>query len=281
MFWGCVLKEGQPYKVQHALEDGSYPVLHVSNAVLKSGSKGDERTTVNVSMGKELKNLSIAVLQANRSEVQSLDLYLNISQNITISVQGKGEVHMSGYFEPNNSLDDQMYGQEEFDDEEGESEEEEDIMPVSVKKAIEKASDVQGFKKGGDLDKQLKAASKNTIKNSMEMESDDEDSEDDMDESGEDIDGIDLEAEEDDDEEIDSDMEDLSSEEEAIMKKLEALKKNKPAPKAAPVEEDSDDVSDDDSDDSENDLQALLKKKSAPSPPKVQKTVEAPKQQQK
>ena len=36
MFWGCVLKKNQPYKVQHALEDGEYPVLHLSNAVLTS-----------------------------------------------------------------------------------------------------------------------------------------------------------------------------------------------------------------------------------------------------
>ena len=49
--------------------------------------------------------------------MQPLDLYLNVSQNITISCSGKNEVHLSGYFEPNNSLDDAMYGQEEMDDE--------------------------------------------------------------------------------------------------------------------------------------------------------------------
>jgi hypothetical protein len=59
MFWGKVLKEGEPYKVQHALEDGDYPVLHLSNAVLSAGSKSNagDRTVVNISMGKEIKNL--------------------------------------------------------------------------------------------------------------------------------------------------------------------------------------------------------------------------------
>lgn len=59
MFWGKVLKEGEPYKVQHALEDGDYPVLHLSNAVLSINGKASsiDRTTVLVSMGKEIKNL--------------------------------------------------------------------------------------------------------------------------------------------------------------------------------------------------------------------------------
>jgi hypothetical protein len=41
-----------------------------------------------------------------------LNVYFNVSQNITISCHGKNEVHLSGYFEPNNSLEDGMYGDE-------------------------------------------------------------------------------------------------------------------------------------------------------------------------
>lgn len=71
MFWGCVLKEGQPYKVQHALEDGEFPVLHLSNAVLSTDSKKDNgKTSVFISLkgsgdsaaNKDLKNLCIATL---------------------------------------------------------------------------------------------------------------------------------------------------------------------------------------------------------------------------
>lgn len=61
---------------------------------------------------------------AERNESQPLDLYLNISQEITLNVVGKNEVHLSGYFEPNNTMDDQMFGgdMDEDDDEEEEDE---------------------------------------------------------------------------------------------------------------------------------------------------------------
>jgi hypothetical protein len=40
-----------------------------------------------------------------------------VSQNITLSCSGKNEVHLSGYFEPNNNMDDgAMYGDEMEDD---------------------------------------------------------------------------------------------------------------------------------------------------------------------
>lgn len=138
MFWGCVLKEGEPFKVQHALEDGEYPVLHISNAVRKAGKGDDGKTFVTVSMGKQLKNLNIAVL-SDKCEVQALDLYLNISQDITIAVQGKGEVHMSGYFEPNNSLEDgMMMGDMEDDEDIDDEEEESDLSEDSEDKPVAK-----------------------------------------------------------------------------------------------------------------------------------------------
>lgn len=74
MFWGCVLKKNQNYKVQHALQDGEFPVLHLSNAVLvsskESSKKDSQATIVTISMKasgesqveKEIKNLIIATL---------------------------------------------------------------------------------------------------------------------------------------------------------------------------------------------------------------------------
>ena len=50
-------------------------------------------------------------------------MYLNISQEITLNVIGKSEVHLSGYFEPNNSMDDQMFAGDMDDDDEGEEDE--------------------------------------------------------------------------------------------------------------------------------------------------------------
>ena len=239
MFWGKVLKEGEPYKVQHALEDGDYPVLHLSSAVLgKSDGNSKNKTVVQVAMGKDLKGLQIAVLTPERQEVQALDLYLNISQDITISVRGKGEVHLAGYFEPNSSLEDQMFGQDlgELEDEESEEESEEEVP--AAKKAVANGGkpdpDVQGFKKGGDLDKSLKAANKNTIKNSMDVESDSDDEEsededDDEDEEFEQVPGLDLEAEEGEEESDDDDENEDESEDDEVLQKLQNLKKKQAA----------------------------------------------------
>lgn len=190
------------------------------------------KTTVCISNGKELKNLQIAVLTPEKIEVQSLDLYLNISQDITISVKGKHEVHLSGYFEPNNSLEEQMYPNEMDldDDEEGEDESEDEAQDLKRLAKIvnggkkDNANDIEGFKKGSDLDKSLKAANKNTMKNQEEPDSDSDDEEE-GEEEGEfdDIGALDIDAEEeDDDEEIDSsDIED-----DEVLLKLQNLKKS-------------------------------------------------------
>lgn len=92
-------------------------------------------------------------------------------------------------------------------------------------KTVSKENDIQGFKKGGDLDKSLKTAKKNALKNTMNEDSSSEE-EDDDEESGEDIGDIDLDAEDDDDEELDSDeLGDSDSEDDKIMAKLAEMKK--------------------------------------------------------
>ena len=280
MFWGCVLREGEPYKVQHALEDGEYPVLHVSNAVLSQNANAKHgKSYVTATLGKELKNLTVAVLAPDRHEVQPLDLYLNISQNITLSVVGKNEVHLSGYFEPNNSVEDQLYGagmEDELDDDDEEEEEDVEDKLFGGPSGAKKAS------AGENLDKSLKAARKNALKNTMNdddsSDDDDEDSEEEAEEKSsgsgssslEDVDGIDLEAEEGEDEDLDSDeLGDSDSEDEKVAAKLQDIRKkqNNKGKQPSPPEsddDDDDDVSDlvDDSDDSEEaDLKALLSKK--------------------
>ena len=110
------------------------------------------------------------MLSPEKREVQPLDLYLNISQDITISVKGRNEVHLSGYFEPNNSIEDQMYGGGPIDmddDEEGEEESDDESAADKIKQLTQlvkagKKGDIVGFEKGGDLEKSLKAANKNT-----------------------------------------------------------------------------------------------------------------------
>ena len=120
-----------------------------------------------------------------------MDLYLNISQNITLTLVGKNEVHLSGYFEPNNSVEDQLYN-DSLDDEDDEDEEDE---------LSEDDEEISGKKRNPTgLDKNLKAAQKNALKNVMNDEDDEDDEE-----QGSSLDDIDLLAEEGEDEELESD----------------------------------------------------------------------------
>jgi nucleophosmin 1 len=51
-------------------------------------------------MGKDLKELVVATLQKDKVETVKVDLYFNVSQNVTLTVSGAGELHLSGFFEP-------------------------------------------------------------------------------------------------------------------------------------------------------------------------------------
>lgn len=51
-------------------------------------------------MGKDLKDLTLATLQKDKVETVALDIYINASQNVTLSIAGAGELHLSGFFEP-------------------------------------------------------------------------------------------------------------------------------------------------------------------------------------
>jgi ActR/RegA family two-component response regulator len=96
---------------------------------------------------------------------------------------------LSGYFEPNSTLEDQMYpgDMNDMDEDEEEGEEEEEAFEQNLKtlkklvnggKKDVKAA-VEGLKNGADIiDKSLKAANKNTMKNAMEAESEDSDDDD-------------------------------------------------------------------------------------------------------
>jgi hypothetical protein len=99
MFWGCVLKEGKPYKTKAVLESNDYPVLHISNAALPKTAQSGKIHLV-ASMGKDIKELTLTTLSKDKVESIALDLYINVTQDVTLSVQGPGELHLSGFFEP-------------------------------------------------------------------------------------------------------------------------------------------------------------------------------------
>lgn len=69
-------------------------------------------------MGKDLKDLTIATLQKDKVDQVALDLYINISQAVTLSVSG-GELHLSGFFEPQrDEMDENMFLDDDEDEEE-------------------------------------------------------------------------------------------------------------------------------------------------------------------
>lgn len=107
-------------------------------------------------MGKDLSGVVIATLQKDKVEQVALDLYINVSQNVVLSVEGNGELHLTGFFEPQrDDMDEGMFLDEDEEDEEEE--------PAA----------------NGKLNASLKVAKANAMKNAQGGASDDEDSEDD------------------------------------------------------------------------------------------------------
>jgi hypothetical protein len=72
----------------------------LSNVSLPKSHAASGKAYLNVSLGKDLQNLTIATLQKDKVDSYALDLYINASQNVTLSVQGAAEIHISGFFEP-------------------------------------------------------------------------------------------------------------------------------------------------------------------------------------
>jgi hypothetical protein len=79
MFWGCVVKEGKPYKTKSALEDNDYAVLHISNVALPS-SAPNGKIYLQATLGKETEAITLASLQKDKVESVALDLYVNVQQ---------------------------------------------------------------------------------------------------------------------------------------------------------------------------------------------------------
>lgn len=158
--------------------------MHISNVALPRNAPNGKIHLL-ASMGKDVKELTIATLQKDKVETVALDIYVNVSQQVTLSVAGAqgAELHLSGFFEPQrDEMDENMFLEGE-DEEEEESEEE------------------AAAKNGGKLNQSLKQAKANALKNARAAiesdEDEDEDEEDYDDEEGEDEDEDEEESDED------------------------------------------------------------------------------------
>jgi len=76
--------------------------LHVSHASLSATANVKHgKSYVSLSDGRDLKNFSVATLVPDKVDSTTLNLSLNITYDIILTLVGKNEVHLSGYFEPN------------------------------------------------------------------------------------------------------------------------------------------------------------------------------------
>ena len=139
MFWGYVLKEGKPFQTKQVLEDNDYPLLHLSHAALPKNTTGGGKVYLLASQGKDLQNMTLTCLQKDKIDSASLDLYINITQNLTLSVQGAPELHLSGYFEPNRDELDEGGLMLDEDEDELDEEEEEEGLNGKVNKNLKQA----------------------------------------------------------------------------------------------------------------------------------------------
>eukprot|EP00928_Gymnodinium_smaydae_P100375 TRINITY_DN982_c0_g1_i1.p1 TRINITY_DN982_c0_g1~~TRINITY_DN982_c0_g1_i1.p1 ORF type:complete len:289 (+),score=107.67 TRINITY_DN982_c0_g1_i1:74-940(+) len=114
-FWGCVLKPGSKQKIENPEGD----ILHLSQACLHNPQDGKNYVQAIVAG----KSYSIACLEKGKKEHDSFDLFFN-PQECSFSNAGKSEVHLTGYFEPD----------------EGAEESESEAAPVATKAASPKAS---------------------------------------------------------------------------------------------------------------------------------------------
>ena len=202
---------------------------------------------------KDIKNLCVATLHADKKDQQALGFYFNVSQDLTISTKGPNEVHLSGYFEPSPEAEQGALGDmaelglEDSDEEEGEDSvdlsDEDNAEAAKLvkgkKKDLPKKAGVVGFEKGGDVDKGLKAAKMNALKNTKTEDSDDDD-----DSSDEEVD---LAALKNGEADGDEDDDDASSDDDDL-----------------DIDDDSDDepgMPDDDDDDEEEELAAKIMSK--------------------
>eukprot|EP00741_Cyanophora_paradoxa_P006107 tig00000983_g5922.t1 len=114
MFWGLELKAGQTEKVTPAQN------LHLSNAAIAAGAKGDnQKVALLVTVGDQ--KHTICTLVSGKTDQAALDIILTADVECSFTAQGSAPVSLLGYYVPEGmAMDD-----EDMSDEEGESDDEE------------------------------------------------------------------------------------------------------------------------------------------------------------
>lgn len=94
MFWGQVLNEDKPINLSSFSIKGD--ILHLSHLTLHDSISQDQILIFLTTKGQKH---PLAIL-SKAKPFADLNLYFQTNTNSIISVQGKGEVSISGYFPP-------------------------------------------------------------------------------------------------------------------------------------------------------------------------------------
>jgi len=92
-FWGTVIKPNGSYK----LEEEAGKLLHLSTISL--GTFKDGRSLLKVEHEDSKQKVLVASLTPGQTESVSVDLFLNVLQNVTFHNEGSNELHLAGFFE--------------------------------------------------------------------------------------------------------------------------------------------------------------------------------------
>ncbi|XP_041980402.1 46 kDa FK506-binding nuclear protein isoform X1 [Aricia agestis] len=197
MFWGLITEPNKRYT--QVVEKP----FHISQAAMDISTGDNDPCQVMVVV--EGKNYLVCTLQKNKCIQVPLDLYFKTGDSVSFLTNGKCNVHLTGYLDP--EFEDEP--SEEEDSAEEEEEEEEESPPAKNKRKLDNSNEVSASKKAK---KALKKA---------------EDSSDDSDEDGEDqlqkfLDGEDIDTDENDDSfKVNTSLEEDSDEESDVEEEAE------------------------------------------------------------
>jgi len=167
-FWAVELVPNKEYTTTVPID------LHITQAVIPaSGSDKSSRSVVSIKFEEDEddkskeKAIAIASLRLDTHDSQSLDVVVDEGSTVTFTVTGKNPVHLSGYYVPDNSDDDNegLYGDdgsdEEIDSDEIGSEDDMDELDDSadeekINAALAQLKRKQGAQNGGSDAKKAK-----------------------------------------------------------------------------------------------------------------------------
>ncbi|XP_068622591.1 46 kDa FK506-binding nuclear protein [Battus philenor] len=179
MFWGLIMEPNKRYT--QMVEKP----FHISQAAMDISTGDNDACQVMVVV--DGKNFLVCTLQKNRCIQVPLDLYFKVGDSVSFLTNGKCNVHLTGYLDPE-------FEEEPSDDEEEAEEEEEEEVPALVpaknKRKLENNAEPTASKKP----KQDKKAAKKAAAADDSTESDEE-----VDNLRKFLDGEDIDTDENDD----------------------------------------------------------------------------------